>query len=162
MKNLLPFIVLFLCACYGNAQQIDEKERITQIQNEIAEKENKTVQAVTNYGGKIEFWSFTELNDSIKSFEVWSYKDEYFYSEYYLLENGRLVYAIEWEQFIPYNHTPQSGWNCAYFLKNDTVFYHISLGHGKTETDDWVPEEIVTQFQKRVKQKDNIKEYYNP
>ena len=38
----------------------------------------------------------------------------------------------------------------------------MSLGHGKTEEDDWDPQEIVTQFQRRNEQKTKIKEVYQP
>jgi|GEM_PF-6675055 len=146
------------------AQQPDdkEKERIQNIQNAVAERENHSIQAVTNNGGVPEFWSFADLNDTIRSMKVWYYHDENLYTEYYVEENRKLIFGFEQELFIPYNHRPQQTWNCAYYLKNDSVFYHISLGHGKTESEEWEPDDISIQFQHRKRQHKGIQEIYRP
>lgn len=164
MKKVVSLIFLLLVGLSVFAQQTDEKEkeRIEAIKSAIGKKDNQVIAAVTMENKVAVFWSFAELNTTVNSINVWYYRDEQLYSEYYLVENEKLIYAFEQELFIPLNHTPQRVWNCDYYLKKNHVFYHISLGHGKTEDDSWLPDDIVAQFQKRMKERAGIKENYNP
>src|SRR5690606_39065864 len=46
--------------------------------------------------------------------------------------------------------------------KIKSIDLNTSLGHGKTEDNNWEPDDIVLQFRKRLTQKEMIKENYNP
>ena len=162
MRYLLLFILLTYHTSAVIAQINNEKSRIIAIQNLVAEKESNNVDAVTKKNGITEFWNFTHLNDSISTFKVWWYEDENLACEYYVVDNNKLIFAQEKELFIPYDHTPQRIWQCTYFLTDDVVFDHVSLGHGKTEDSSWNPQNILQQFIGRFQQKAQIKDVYNP
>lgn len=153
-------LALWIFPLFISAQDEQEKERIQALRQALAEIERNDVDAVTDFDGKTEFWSFAQINDQVASFEVWSYKDDNLISEYYLVENGDLIFAFERQLFMPLNHTLQMMWNCAYYLSGHEVFYHISLGHGKTEDDDWDPQDIVYQYNYRIQQQEHIHNEY--
>ena len=82
-----------------------------------------------------------EGNEIIKMTRKWDenngkYTDTY--SDYFLLKNEAKVLAL---QSITYKNksdaTDIGGWNCKFWIKNDRVINMTSLGHGKTERDDW-------------------------
>lgn len=160
MMRMLITIGLWVFPLFIFAQDEYEKTRIQALRHALAEIEHNDVDAVTDFEGKTEFWSFAKLNEHVVSFEVWSYQDDNLISEYYLVENGNLIFAFERQLFMPLNHTLQMMWNCAYYLSDEKVFYHISLGHGKTEDDDWQPEVIVDQYNNRVQQQEHIHDEY--
>ena len=164
MKNIVSLLIFLMFFCVVNAQDVNQKRlvELRKIVNQIAKQHINNVQAVTNFDDKTEFWSFGNLGDSIRSYEVWSYQSQYLFSEYYVEQNGKLIYAIESETFIPINHFPQSIWNCVLFVDKGKIINLSSLGHGKTEDDNWNPEEIIEHFVVRKKQSTQIVEYYNP
>ena len=124
--------------------------------------EQKGITAVTDFEDKTEFWSFGHQGDSLRSYQIESYEDERLYTEYYVEYKGQLIHAVERETWIPMNHYPQQGWNCVLFIDQGEIIHMSSLGHGKTESDDWSPEEMITHFYQRKNQAEQIKEYYNP
>lgn len=162
-KYVLRFC-LFMFSVAAFAQEAGEKEklRIQEIYQALSEKENKAFFAITNFDAPTEYWFSTDLSAEIQSLRITYYQNPHHYEEYYITENGKLIYAFESQVFVPYNHELQQMWNCAYYLNDQKVFDYISLGHGKTEEDDWDPQEIVTQFQRRNAQKTMIKEVYQP
>ena len=136
-------------------------DSIRALVNLIADN-NKGITAVTDFEDKTEFWSFGYQGDSLRSYQIESYEDEQLYTEYYVEYKGQVVLAEERETWIPMNHFPQYGWNCVLFIDQGEIIHMTSLGHGKTESDDWSPEEVITHFYQRKKQSEQIKEYYNP
>ena len=149
-------------ACFAQETEAKEKLRIQAIHQELSEKESKSFYAITNFDAPTEYWFSTDLSDEIQSMRITYYQNPHHYEEHYITENGKLIYAFESKLFVPYNHELQQMWNCAYYIKDQSVFDYISLGHGKTEKDDWDPQEIDTQFQRRNTQKAMIKEVYKP
>lgn len=164
MRKTVSLLIILMCFYYSKAQERNQKQlkELREIVNQISIAHVKSVQAVTEFDGKIEYWSFGYLGDSIRSYEVWSYQNEYLFSEYYVEQNGQLIHAIEEEKFVPINHFPQSIWNCVLFIDKGKIINLSSLGHGKTEDNDWSPEEIIEHFVVRKKQYTQIKEYYKP
>ncbi|MHA7057780.1 hypothetical protein ACWGOQ_0011205 [Aquimarina sp. M1] len=47
-------------------------------------------------------------------------------------------------------------WNCEFYIKNDTVFTSMSLGHGKTENEEWNPNAIIEMYTKRLQEIEKI------
>lgn len=136
-------------------------DSIIALVNSMAD-EHKGITAVTDFEGKTEFWSFGSQGDTLRSYQIESYEDERLYTEYYVEYKGQPIHAVEWEEWIPMNHFPQHGWNCVLFIDQGEIIHMTSLGHGKTESDDWSPEEMITHFYQRKKQAEQIKEYYDP
>lgn len=98
----------------------------------------------------------------MQSLKITYYQNPYHYEEFYIVENGKLIYAFESQILTPYNHELLKIWNCAYYLNDKKVFHYTSLGHGKTEDVDWNPQEILAQFQQRSEQKTMIRKIYQP
>ena len=48
-------------------------------------------------------------------------------------------------------------WNCEFYIKNGKLIGLISLGHGKTEDDEWNPEIIFQMYKKRIAELSEIK-----
>lgn len=112
-------------------------------------KKNPSIDAVTDFNGHLEFWTFDSLDIQTHSLQITSYQDQTFFMEIYLVQDGKLIYALEEEKDMPFNHHTQSIWRCEYFIRSGRVFDYTSLGSGKTEDDNWNPEDIITQFSDR-------------
>jgi hypothetical protein len=75
------------------------------------------------------------------------------YTEEYYLQNGSLIYALEKE--IWYN--PSLGaneytmWSGNFYFLKGKLIDHVTLGHGKSELDDWDPEKEILQLLKKRK-----------
>src|SRR5690606_22947839 len=107
------------------------------------------IDVVTDFNDHPEFWTIDQLDTHTQSFRISWYHKEHLSTELYLVNDEKLIYAVEEVKTMRFNHYPQSVWRCEYFIKNDKVIDYKSLGHGKTEDDAWRPEEILTQFIKR-------------
>lgn len=79
------------------------------------------------------------------------------FQEIYFESENDLVYAKKNVQLMPKNHFPASIWNCEYFTQNEEILSNISLGHGKTESEDWQAESIFERYQQRLKELKNFK-----
>lgn len=81
----------------------------------------------------------------------------YTFSDKFLLENGKKVFAYQTESWKT-NDEDEYGWYCRFYIKNNKVFYMPSMGHGKTEMDDWDYEkELKENFNymlKKIQEKD--------
>lgn len=81
------------------------------------------------------------------------------YTDYFLLKNGERVYANQ--NFTYHNKSDNEimgGWGCRFWINKNKVIHMTSLGHGKTERDDWDYEkELKENFDymlKKVREKD--------
>lgn len=73
------------------------------------------------------------------------------YTEKYYLKDGFLIYA--YEGIVEY-----TGWSGGFYFSNGKLIDHVTLGHGKSETDDWDPEkEILQRLEKRKKELASLK-----
>ena len=74
------------------------------------------------------------------------------YSEKYYFKNGSLIYAYESEiLYSPFwGQIEYSIWSGDFYFSKGKLIDHVTLGHGKSELDDWDPEnEILQRLKKR-------------
>lgn len=80
-------------------------------------------------------------NEFVKMSREWSIKNGIYketYTYHFLIKNGKKIYASEGITYQNYNDAEDlSGWSVQFWLQDDKVIYTTSLGHGKTEMDDW-------------------------
>ena len=102
--------------------------------------------------GKKELWKISSLEKRKQILEIESYDNGKFCREVYYSKNGVLVYAIDLDSYIKENSLQDDIWECEFFIKNGKIYSEESLGHGKTERDDWDPNIIFQMFEKRKKE----------
>jgi hypothetical protein len=74
------------------------------------------------------------------------------YAERYFLENGSLIYAYESEILYFPSLNDQSAWAGDFYFSKNKLIHHVTLGHGKSEMDDWDPEKEILQRLKERKE----------
>ena len=111
---------------------------------------------VSTLNGKKEKWEISALDDGKQIWIIESYDDGVFYREVYYSKNGILNYAIDSDRYMKENSINDDVWECEFFIKDGKLYSEISLGHGKTERDDWDPNIIFKMFEKRKKELKNI------
>ena len=73
------------------------------------------------------------------------------YTESYVVRYGKLVYAFE--QQMDDREGYEWIWNCQFGIVDEKEAEALSsLGHGKTEDDNWNPNEIIGMYKKRMEQ----------
>jgi hypothetical protein len=74
------------------------------------------------------------------------------YTEKYYFKNKSLIYAYESEIFFspPAGVDQGTKWAGDFYFSNGKLIDHVTLGHGRSELDDWDPEkEILQRLKKR-------------
>ncbi len=104
---------------------------------------------VSVLNGKKELWRIYSLDNDKQILEIESHENGIYYKEIYYSKKNNLMYAKDLVRYIPSNSTENSVWECEFFLKNGKLYSEESLGHGKTERDDWDPNIIFTMYEKR-------------
>ena len=82
------------------------------------------------------------------------------YSEKYYFKEGSLIYAYESIVFfLPDLGIDQGAvWAGDFYFAKGKLIDHVTLGHGKSESDDWDPEkEILERLEKRKKELRSLK-----
>ena len=74
-----------------------------------------------------------------------------------LVHQGELIYAKETQNYMPKNHFTQMAWNCEFYAKNGKLIAIMSLGHGKTEDEEWNPDVIFDMYKNRLTELKRIK-----
>ena len=110
---------------------------------------NSDIDAATDFNGYQEFWMVDSLDIHTQAIKILSYREEKLYTELYFVQYGKIIYALEEVKYIPINQDTQSIWRCEYYIKDERVVDYTSLGSGKTEDDQWNPEDIIIQFSER-------------
>jgi hypothetical protein len=124
----------------------------------------RNIDTLSKAKGRSYFKEKTMNNKKIK--EKWRYFDnkknsfisiEYkidstAYTEEYYLQNSSLIHASEQE--IWYNPSlganEYTAWSGGFYFSKQKLIDHVTLGHGKSETEDWDPEkEILQRLKKR-------------
>ncbi|WP_298952940.1 hypothetical protein [uncultured Nonlabens sp.] len=154
MKKLIFTLLVIIAVQTSNAQssQLTEDQFREKVTNEFQTNYNKTLTSFENSMDydivkKNEKWNIYEF-DNKRIFKIESKKNNTTFIETYYEVDGLLRYAQEKEiSFI--NTSDAIEWNCEYFLENGAVKTIMSLGHGKTERDDWDSSEVLTMYQKR-------------
>ncbi len=162
MKNVLFILIMTFGILSCNAQNQREKEE--KIRTEINAEFDKSVSecnagidSVTDFNGKNEFWNICDLKNNKRIITIESYKGNTYYQEIYFVKKGDLVYAKETENYMPKNHFTQMAWNCEFYVEKRELIALMSLGHGKTEDDNWNPEIIFEMYKNRITQLKKIK-----
>ena len=162
MKNALLTLILTFGILSCNAQSQREKEE--KIRSEInanfdqnMSECNAGIDAVTDFNGKTEFWNICDLKNGKRIITIESHKKDTYYQEIYFEKNGNLIYAKETENYMPKNHFTQMSWNCEFYAKNGELIALMSLGHGKTEDEEWNPDVIFKMYKNRLTELKRIK-----
>lgn len=154
LKSLFPLILLIgFTSCNAQSQKENEEKLRLKINTELDKNISECsfeINAITNFNGNIEFWSICNLLNDNRIFKVEFYRKDTYYQEIYFENNGNLIYAKETENYIPKNHFTQMNWNCEFYVKNGKLVSLISLGHGKSEDEEWNPEIIFEMYNKRL------------
>ena len=163
IKRLLTILLLLLGILNSVAQSHQEEEEAIRNQINLAYKQALgecvlEVIAITTLNKKKEFWSICELKNGNRILKIASHDKDIYYEEIYFEKKGMLIYAKETENFIPENYFKQMSWNCEFYTKNGALLTLISLGHGKTEDENWNPDSIFDSYKKRLAELKRIKE----
>jgi hypothetical protein len=164
MKNVILIIILAYSINFSFAQtekiQEDyfrEKVNLELLKNYSECQPFSTKNGISEYNGKTEMWSICKLENGNRIFRIESYKNETFFQEIYFEQKGKLRYAKETENYNPKNGFAEMSWNCEFFLENEKLITNISLGHGKTEDENWEPESIIEMYKKRMSELKKMK-----
>ena len=162
MKNkLIPFLIIFASLSCA-AQTIQDKEKEIRLKinaefNKIDTKCSNEVNAITQQNGKTEFWRICNLKNENRIIKIDFHEKDKYYQEIYFEKNGELRYAKETQNYVPKNYFTQMQWNCEFYAEKGELIALISLGHGKTESDEWEPESIFEMYKNRLTQLVKIK-----
>jgi len=152
MKNQLIIKALFLILSH----QLVAQNPLAEIKNSISEtKEIYFNQLYINSDSILtkeenrEYWKVHELDKHTSAWSISKQSDGMHYIEIYIIKNSELIYAFEEIQYHPFGSDESSIWRCEYFIFDERVFDYVSLGHGKTEEDDWDSDYIIIKFKNR-------------
>jgi hypothetical protein len=152
---LIIFLIPFLA--FGQKEAVDSSaiNRIVDTIDELSGKKSKPYSLKKRSGNK----SFSEAWQYYKDHQfsriIIDYKiDSTIYSERYYLKNGSLIYACENEimYFPSLGPGEFQGWSGSFYFLKDKLIDHVTLGHGRSESDDWDPEKEVLEKMKRRKE----------
>lgn len=166
MKSKIFFLLMifyFGIAVSQTKEDLVEVEKINQY-SELIDKESNSKEFDFEIKGKnkiINYKYWKKGNDIVKISREWrenngNYQETY--TDYFLLKDGKRIYA---SQSIINRHKANTdevyGWSCLFWIKNNRVFHLTSLGHGKTEADEWDYEkELQENFDYMMKQVQKI------
>ncbi|MDG4717354.1 hypothetical protein, partial [Winogradskyella marincola] len=117
---------------------------------------SQNVNAVTDFNGKTEFWRICENENGKRIIQIDSHQETVLYEEVYYEQNGELIYAEESIKYMPINHYTLQPWTCQFYAENGKLISLMSLGHGKTEDDEWNPEIIFEMHKNRIAELNKI------
>lgn len=153
-------MMLGIMNCNAQSQRAEEEKMRSEI-NEIFYQNisecNAEIDAVSDFNGKSEFWNICDLKNGNRIIKIESHNADTFYQEIYFENNGNLIYAKETENYMPKNHFTQMAWNCEFYIQNGELITLVSLGHGKTEDDEWNPDVIFDMYKNRIAELNKIK-----
>ncbi|WP_159778990.1 hypothetical protein [Flavobacterium sp. 9AF] len=158
MKNrfLLLILIFFNQTSWAQSELQIRIDTDSKVKKSLSQCYFETV-AVTTFDSEIENWEVCSFENEGRVLKISSYKNELYHEEMYVEINGDLVYAKETEKYIPHNHFSQMEWNCQFYTKKGKLLSLISLGHGKTEDENWDPIIIFAMYSKRLDEFNKIK-----
>jgi len=140
---ILISILVFGFAFSQSKAEIELVKSINQYSNAI-DKESKVVGYQFKVKGKdktILYQYGKKGNEIVKISREWKQNSNNWwelYRDYFLLKNGERVFA---SQSITYTNMSDAediiGWSVSFWIDKNKVINMTSLGHGKTEMDDW-------------------------
>ena len=143
-----------------NFQETQSKQNVSKLDS-LSTYLAPYIKNCTNTGYKIidgkETWSYCSLPNKIELL-IYKKKDEKtIYKEIYSLQNSGLIYAFEEIKFNYDNPELRMYWNCIYGIENRNIYDYYSLGHGETETDEWEPQSIFSQWKEHKEEFQGLK-----
>lgn len=89
-------------------------------------------------------WSFCNLENGMSLYIVEYEQNNFLYTEKYLTQNNKLIYAVEWEKSTTnINDNEDTYSNYEYIIENGVVLEHMSLGMGWKTEDEFNHQNIV-------------------
>ncbi|NOT52346.1 MAG: hypothetical protein HOP10_13835 [Chitinophagaceae bacterium] len=154
-KFLCPVIILLLCNSLKG--QINSntytKEKIDSIVSKtdiVLEKKQRTFDLTLyrDYIAKKTYtqkWTYLRDPKNLLYFRVNYTLDSTDYEEEYYLHEGTLIFATEKEvwRFPSMNPVDSMGWSGVFYFSKGKLIYQSTLGHGKSELDNWDPEKEI-------------------
>ena len=141
MKNLLLLLMLLvtfkLSAQYG--EDLVYKKKIDDWSNSLEAKKDKKVNSFTKNNVTYTYWLvdgklFHFETKKTKQDQEWIYESGYSFYQ----KDQKLVHSFEYDTVTKINDKDNvSGWNCQMYFLGKNVKYITSLGHGKTEDDNY-------------------------
>lgn len=141
--SILISILVFGFAFSQSKEVLAVVENINQY-SEAIDKDPKVIEYKFEVKGKVKtiLYQYSKKgNEIIKISREWNEdKDNYTntFTDYFLLKDGQSFYAT---QNIVYTNKSDAedmgGWKCIFWINKSKVINMTSLGHGKTELDDW-------------------------
>ncbi|MFD2561560.1 hypothetical protein [Aquimarina rubra] len=164
--NPILLILFFLLCSIGNGFSQNHREIERKIRDSIHTEFIKNYSncsfysknGVTNFNGKTEFWKICELKNGNRIIQVESHAEATYFQEIYFEKKGKLTYARETQNYTPINSFEQMKWNCDFYIQDNRVITTISLGHGKTEDEEWDENMIIAMYAKRVTEIERIQQ----
>uniref|UniRef100_UPI0040484E32 hypothetical protein n=1 Tax=Roseivirga sp. TaxID=1964215 RepID=UPI0040484E32 len=150
MKRFLIVFSFFIGLKLVSQEPYKKLEDISELIGHLKSKVSvikPSFSTILNY--REEDWREFSFGNDIKFISISSEDSLTNYSEIYLTRNDTLVYAEESTATHFLSLDDVIFWNCAYLLESNRVLDYISLGHGKTEEDEWRPELIIDQWNAR-------------
>jgi len=139
----LLFVLVFGLGFSQSKADLIEVENINKY-SEIIDKDSQITKYQFQVKGKkktIHYHYEKKGNEIVKISREWKENSNNWwelYNDYFLLKNGERVFA---SQSITYTNMSDAediiGWSVSFWIDKNKVIHMTSLGHGKTEMDDW-------------------------
>jgi len=162
MKRKLLFSIVAVIIYHSLAGQttsttykIEKIDSIVSQIDSVAMLKHRVFNLRKQYKGKTysEKWSYLRDSKYLLYFRVNYTLDSNDYEEEYYLANGGLIYATEKEvmRFPSMDPVDSIGWSGVFYFSEYKLLFQSTLGHGKSEMDNWDPErEVRVRFSKRT------------
>lgn len=157
MPKILLLIIISFCSHIAFAQEKNaihfSIDSIVDRIDSISEGKHKThIRNKIFEGKKIkEVWKYFE-NNKFSKISIEYKIDSTIYMERYYQEKGLLIFTYEGIKFLTPSFDPNDYtiWAGDFYFINGKLDYYITLGHGKSELDDWNPEkDNLDRYEKR-------------
>jgi len=163
MQIIALIIFLIPFSTFGQKETFNSSaiDKIVDTIDKMSETQSKTftIQKRLNNKSFIENWQYYENRQFSRI--IIDYKiDSIAYSEKYYFNGGSFIYAYEAKTmyFPSLGSNAYQGWSGGFYFLRGKLIDHTTLGHGKSESDDWDPEkEILQRLKKRNKELESLK-----
>lgn len=102
-----------------------------------------------------EKWTYSIRKGSLEFLSISRRSGDSGFSESYYMKNGRMFFASEYIA-VYFRDEPgeiSQGWSARYYFDGRKLIDAPTIGHGKSEADDWNPEkELPARLKARLKQ----------
>jgi len=144
---LIPFLIPILCFSQQKRPDTSSINEIVRTIDKLSKTNSRSfinTKVIKNKKVKETWQHFDnkQLARIIMNYTI----DPAAYTEGYYFKDGFLIYG--YEGIVEY-----TGWSGEFYFSNGKLIDHVTLGHGKSESDNWDPEkEILQRLEKRKKE----------